>query len=79
MLLETLLAVCAAQHGQPPIIWSIFKNRPFSLMFLAHLADTKCFDVTPVHGFDTMGMEQDDDDDIHMHQFVYVGPQPASS
>ncbi|EKX37676.1 hypothetical protein GUITHDRAFT_144803 [Guillardia theta CCMP2712] len=54
------------------IVYSIFMNRPFSFMFLAHLADAGGFRVHQYKEteFDKCGM---DDDELHimMHRYTY--------
>jgi len=48
--------------GPDTIIWSVFLNRPFSLMFLVHVDDSKAFQVTQLEegrDYDSNGLEED--------------------
>lgn len=73
-LLWTLLAVCEANKGHPITVFSGFKNRPYSLQFLALVHDTARFDVAPVPDteVDLMGVESSPGDEVLLHTMQYL-------
>lgn len=58
---------------RPITIYSGFKNRPYSLLFLALLHDTGRFDVAPVpdEEVDLLGIESSESDEVFLHVMHY--------
>lgn len=88
VLLATLLQACSAvaarrpaspSKTEPVVVWSIFKNRPFSLNFLGLLHDTGAFEWEMIEEFDRMGMEEDPGDELFLHRLVYTGGPSGGS
>ena len=52
ILFETVLKLCEANPtnttGGPLELFSIFKNRPFSMMFISYIIDSKVFEVEQI-------------------------------
>ena len=74
-LLWTLQAVCHANGQHPLVIYSGFKNRPYSLQFLALVHDTEEFDVQPIpdEDIDLLGVESSPGDEVLLHKMTYIG------
>lgn len=72
-LLWTLQAVCQANGPHPIEVYSGFKNRPYSLQFLALVHDTEHFDVSPVpdDDIDLLGIESSPGDEVLLHVMKY--------
>lgn len=74
VLFESVMQACreqAAATREPVVVWSIFKNRPFSLNFLGLLHDTAAFTWEMIEEFDRMGMDDEPGDEIYLHRLVY--------
>jgi hypothetical protein len=54
-------------------VYSGFKNRPYSLLFLALLHDAGKFDVVPIPDdeVDLLGVESSESDEVFLHTMQY--------
>jgi hypothetical protein len=73
-LVWTLLALCRHNRDHPVVVYSGFKNRPYSLQFLALLHDTEQFNVGPVPeaDIDLLGVESSPGDEVLLHIMQYT-------